>query len=102
MVSSLMTVKVMSAGLMKACRNRWHALASQDAVLFRVALSHAAGNLSMLQERGDPTESLIWRTDAIRILNERIASSKTSGPSLYTIGAIASMASYEVITRCSS
>lgn len=88
-------LNVMSVGLMRTCRSRWHFLATQDSAMLRVALSHAAGNLSMLQEQGDPTESLIWRTDAIRILNERLANATTSGLCPYTIGAVASMASYE-------
>jgi hypothetical protein len=50
----------------------------------------------MLEEHGDPTESLIWRTDAVRILKERLANAKATGLSPYTIGAVASMASYEV------
>lgn len=76
-------------------RKEWFSLAIQDHALFHVALSHAAGNLGLLMQKGDSVESLFHRMEAIRIINERL-NDLSCGISDGTIGAVASMASYEV------
>jgi hypothetical protein len=76
-------------------RKEWFSLAIQDHALFHVALSHAAGNLGLLTQKGDAIESLTHRMEAIRIINERL-DDLSCGISDGTIGAVASMASYEV------
>jgi Fungal specific transcription factor domain len=85
----------MASPLMMNPRKEWFSLAIQDHALFHVALSHAAGNLSLLLQKGDSVESLVHRMEAIRIINERL-NDLGCGISDGTVGAVASMASYEV------
>lgn len=83
---------------MMSARKHWFILATGDRALFLIAMSHAAGNLSLQQQKHtwDAPEALLLRTEAIRVINERILDVDTKGPSDGTIGAVASMASYEV------
>jgi hypothetical protein len=76
-------------------RKEWFSSAIQDHALFHVALSHAAGNLGLLMQKGDSVESLIHRMEAVRIINERL-NDMSCGIGDGTIAAVASMASYEV------
>lgn len=69
----------------------------KDPAFLLVALAHSATSLALLEERHDSKESLTFRTEAIRIINERIGNAMEDcqlGES--TIGAVASLASYEV------
>lgn len=83
---------------MMSARKHWFILATGDQALFLIAMSHAAGNLNLLQQKGtwDAPEALILRSEAIRVINERIMNMEAKGPSDGTVGAVASMASYEV------
>ena len=82
---------------MNAARAQWFDLATTDAALLNIALSHSAANLALLEGRGDPHESLALRTEAIRIINKRINECHGGKLDDFTIGAVASLAGYEVI-----
>jgi hypothetical protein len=93
--NDIVHLRIMASPLMMNPRKEWFSLAIQDQALFHVALSHAAGNLGLLMQKGDSVESLTHRMEAIRIINERL-NNLSCGISDGTIGAVASMASYEV------
>ena len=82
---------------MNTVRAQWFDLATADAALLNIALSHYAANLALLERRGDPHESLALRTEAIRIINKRIDECNGGKLDDFTIGAVASLAGYEVI-----
>ena len=67
----------------------------RDAVLFHGTMAYAAGHLDMLLERQPQPETLMKKTQAIRMIKERI-SCNTKALSNSTIGAIAMLASLEV------
>jgi hypothetical protein len=89
----------MASSLMMSARKHWFFLALQDPALFLICLSHAAGNLSLQRRSGmwDAPEALLLRTDAVKLINERIQNvDDKKEPTDGTIGAVASVASYEV------
>ena len=67
----------------------------RDAVLFHGTLAYAAGHLDMLLERQPQPGTLMKKTQAIRMIKERV-SCITKASSNATIGAIAMLASLEV------
>jgi hypothetical protein len=70
-------------------------MATKDPAFCHAVLSQFAGHLSMIQQKGDPTEALLHMTEAIRIVNSRLGV-----PDLEicdgTIGAVACMVNNEV------
>lgn len=76
-------------------RKEWLALATQDAGLFHIALSHYAGNCGLKRQESDPVEALRYRMKSLQIVNRRI-DSKDGVISDGTIGTVASISSYEV------
>ena len=88
-------LRIMASPLMMNPRKEWFSIAIQDQALFHVALSHAAGSLGLLTQKGDSVESLMHRMEAIKIINERL-NDVSSGISDGTVGTVASIASYEV------
>jgi hypothetical protein len=88
---------ILSNPLMKYIRRRWFKIAMKDPAFLLVALAHSATSLALLEESQDPKESLTFRTEAIRIINERIGDAiKDCQLGESTIGAVSSLASYEV------
>lgn len=81
-----------------SARKHWFILAMADKAFFLVALSHAAAHRNRQQSKNSWTDSeaLHLRTEAIRVLNERILGSENLPPEDGTIGAVASILSYEV------
>ena len=53
-------------------KKKWFWLALKDPAYLYVALSHYAGHLALTHERGDPTEALAYRMEAIKVVNERL------------------------------
>jgi hypothetical protein len=82
-------------------RTEWLALATQDAALFYVALSHYAGNYSLANNQSDPMEALRFRMESMKLINSRledINNALTDG----TLGTVASLSSYEVRVESSA
>ncbi|MCJ1431853.1 hypothetical protein MMC27_001208 [Xylographa pallens] len=94
LIYDFFTARESVSALMLNIRKEWYALAVHDQAMFLGALSHYAGSYSLHRTQGDPTESLAYRTRAIQIINDRL-----KHPDSYfsngTIGAVASLASYE-------
>jgi hypothetical protein len=80
---------------MLAARKSWFRTCLQDPAFFNAVLSHYAGSFSLNFKEGDPMESLMLRTEAIKIVNERIEAGG-GGVSDGTIGTVASLVTYEV------
>lgn len=70
-------------------------MATQDAGLFHIALSHYAGNYGLKHKQNDPMEALRFRMKSLQIVNERL-DLKDGMLSDGTIGTVASISSYEV------
>ncbi|RFU33626.1 hypothetical protein B7463_g2717, partial [Scytalidium lignicola] len=87
-------LRVKISSLMMSARRSWLELSIQDPALFYVALSHAAGNLSMLSKSGDPAEALMLRSQAIKIIRKRL-DDLSNGIDEFTIATVAAMVSYE-------
>jgi hypothetical protein len=80
---------------MVSVRKSWLRTSLQDPAFFAAVSSHYAGRCSLTSRQGDPMESLLLRMKAIKIVNKRI--SEADGHlSDGTIGAIASLVTYEV------
>lgn len=71
------------------------AIALHDEALFHTFMSHYVASFELRFGRGDPAESLQHRTDAIRIVNERLRD-RTQALADGTIAAVANIAIYEV------
>jgi len=91
---------ILSSRVMGPLRTQWLELSIQDRAFFHVALSHYAGNYGLSHSERDPTEAVRFRTEAIKIINERLAIVKTALTD-GTLGTVASLASYEVWARLS-
>ncbi|MCJ1400299.1 hypothetical protein MMC11_003504 [Xylographa trunciseda] len=65
------------SALMLSIRKEWFALAIHDQAMFLGALSHYAGSYSLHRAKGDPAESLAYRTRAIQIINGRLEHSRS-------------------------
>ena len=74
-------------------------LAVHDAALFHTFMSHYVASYNLRFSTGDPAESMQHRTEAIRIVNERLQD-PLQALSDGTIAAVANMAVYEVGTLC--
>lgn len=70
-------------------------MATQDLGLFFIALSHYAGNYGLERQQCDPVEALRFRMRSMKVVNDRL-DNKDNALSDGTIGAVASIASYEV------
>lgn len=80
---------------MMPMRKALFALAMHDEALFHTVMPHYIARYQIRFSVGDPAESLKHRTQAIRIVNERLRDPEkalTDG----TIAAVANLASYEV------
>lgn len=86
------------APLVMSARKHWFILGMSDKAFFIIALSHAAAHLNRLQQKQSKvaSEALQLRTEAIRLINERILNVDGRGPHDGTIGAVASILTYEV------
>ena len=67
----------------------------RDAVLFHGTMAYAAGHIDLLLETQPRPETLMKKTQAIRMIKERV-SCNVKASSNSTIGAIAMLASLEV------
>ena len=80
---------------MVSVRKSWLQTSIQDPAFFAAVASHYAGRYSLCTGQGDPTDSLLLRMEAIKIVNERL--NQLEGfVSDGTIGAVASLVTYEV------
>jgi hypothetical protein len=83
---------------MVSVRKSFFRTSLQDPAFFTTALSHYAASFSLSTQAGsesDPTEALLLRMDAIKMVNERLGDASrcaTDG----TIGAVAGLMTYEV------
>ena len=80
---------------MTAIRRLWFEKGVHDSAFLFVKLCHAAGSLSLTERSGGPTEALMLKNEAIKIINERLDQSSTH-ISDGTISAVACIVSYEV------
>ena len=80
---------------MMPMRKGLFSLATHDAALFHTFMSHYVAAYSLRFSTGDPVESMQHRTQAIRIVNERLRDPKQA-LSDGNIAAVANMAVYEV------
>lgn len=80
---------------MAAVRTLWFRKAIQDTAFLFMKLCHAAGSLSLIKHEGDSVEALVFKNEAIRIINERLDQS-SSNISEGTLSTVASIVSYEV------
>ncbi|KAH7360601.1 hypothetical protein BKA65DRAFT_547316 [Rhexocercosporidium sp. MPI-PUGE-AT-0058] len=85
---------VLSSRLMGQLRTEWLSLATQDAALFHVALSHYAGNYGLVHQESDPIEALRFRMEAMRLVNQRLGHVENALAD-GTLGTVASLSSYE-------
>jgi hypothetical protein len=70
-------------------------LALHETALFHTFMSHYIARSNIRFHTGDPAESMYHRTQAIRIVNEKLADPRQA-LSTATIAAVANMAVYEV------
>ncbi|KAG4440208.1 hypothetical protein IFR05_004287 [Cadophora sp. M221] len=85
---------VLSSHLMGQLRTEWLAIATQDAAMFHVALSHYAGNYGLVHQESDPVEALRFRMEAMRLVNQRLGHAEMALAD-GTLGTVASLSSYE-------
>jgi hypothetical protein len=78
---------------MMALRKTWFASSLQDPALFLVKLCYASANLNLLQNDGDPSESLEFKNEAIRIIQRKLEAGDISDA---TLAAVATIVSCEV------
>jgi hypothetical protein len=76
-------------------RRSWWSLAISSKAFFCVALSHAAGDCDLTLRKGDSVEAIAYRTEAMRIVNERLGMPQHLATD-ETISAVAALANYEV------
>lgn len=76
-------------------RTEWLSLATKDLALFRICLSHYAGNYGLAKQECDPTEALQFRMESMKLLNERLGDQEAALAD-GTMGTVASLSSYEV------
>lgn len=99
--SVTVNVRLASSWLMMPMRKGLFSLAVHDAALFHTFMSHYVAAYNLRFSTGDPAESMQHRTEAIRIVNERLLDpSKALNDG--TIAAVANMAVYEVSVGLSS
>jgi len=87
-------IHIMSSPLMMKPRKAWLSNATKDAAYFHAALSHYAGNFTLLHEQGNPAEAL-HRMKAVRLVNERLGAAELVSDG--TVGAVACIMNYEVV-----
>jgi hypothetical protein len=88
-------MRVISISPMMDYRRGWFSLAISDEAFFNVALSLVAADGALTLRQGDPTEAILYRMEATRILSERMGLPRdriADG----TLGAVAVLANYEV------
>lgn len=84
-----------SVPLMMAVRKLCFKNAMRDAAFLFMKLCHAADSLSLIEGGGDSVESLMFKNEAIKVINERLDQSPTH-ISEGTLSTVASIVSYEV------
>jgi hypothetical protein len=80
---------------MMPMRKGLFAIAIHDKALFHTFMSHYVASFELRFGKGDPAESLQHRTEAIRIVNERLQD-RTHALTDGTIATVANIAIYEV------
>jgi hypothetical protein len=80
---------------MMPMRKGLFAIAIHDAALFHTFLAHYVASYDLRFGTGDPAESLQHRTEAMRIINERLQNPYQALTDV-TIAAVANIAIYEV------
>jgi hypothetical protein len=80
---------------MMPMRKGLFSIAIHDAALFHTFMSHYVAAYNLRFSSGDPAESMQHRTEAIRIVNERLRD-PSQALSDSNIAAVANMAVYEV------
>ncbi|KAH8800257.1 fungal-specific transcription factor domain-containing protein [Xylogone sp. PMI_703] len=85
-----------SSSLTRVFAKTCYDLFIQDATFRSVILCIAADNLNLLEHVGDCVESLYWKNEAIKTINERLNES-TSKLTAATVAAVASLTSYEAM-----
>jgi hypothetical protein len=80
---------------MMPMRRGLFSLAVHDAALFHTFMSHYVAAYNLRSSTGDPAESMQHRTEAIRIVNERLEDPQQA-LSDGNIAAVANLAIYEV------
>ena len=80
---------------MMTYRRCWTKDSLDDPAMLNCILSHSSGNFNLLFKKGDPTESLRYRMEAIRIVNDRLSQPKDAVRN-GTICVIAGISTYEV------
>jgi len=80
---------------MKEFRKAWLSFAINNKAFFHVALAHAAADCDMFLRKGDPTEAVSYRMEAIKMVNQRLGMPQYCVTD-ETISAVAALANYEV------
>jgi hypothetical protein len=65
-----------------------------DKAFFYVAIAHAASDCDLSLRKGDPIDAVSYRTEAIKIINERLGTPQYR-ISDENISAVAALANYE-------
>lgn len=79
----------------------WFSFVMTDNAFFHVALSHVLADRTLSQRQGDPIDALRYRTESVRILNDRLED-QNDRISDGTIGTVAILADYEVYSTPSA
>ena len=79
-------------------RKSWIKDALNDPALLNTIFSHSSGDYNLLFKSGDPMESLRYRMEAIKIVNDRLSTPEEAVRD-GTICVIAGTATYEVLFR---
>jgi hypothetical protein len=79
-------------------RKSWIKDALEDPALLNTILSHSSGDYNLSFKRGDPMESLRYRMEAIRIVNDRLSSPEDAVRD-GTICVVAGISTYEVMLQ---
>ena len=80
---------------MMTYRKSWTKDSLDDPAMLNCILSHSSGDYNLCFKRGDPTESLRYRMEAIRIVNDRLSDPEDAVRN-GTICVVAGISTYEV------
>ena len=79
-----------------AVRSLWLEKAMRDTAFLFIKLCRAAESLSVIERSGGSVETLMFKNEAIKVINQRLDESPTH-ISEGTLSAVACIVSYEVI-----
>lgn len=79
-------------------RKNWVKDALNDPALLNTIFSHSSGDYNLSFQKGDPMESLRYRMEAIKLVNDRLSSPEDAVRD-GTICVIAGTATYEVLLK---